>query len=773
MPRSARFLFPSPGAVCFLLLAGLWLLTVDGPWAAEGPAAAETARLEEVFNGFYRVGLDLDHPLHVENLAFQKDAMDLTLKSGTLYFAQPFEGVITGAYFSGQGTVKVTLPNATEKKSLKRWTGKDTFDEPITEAVLRFDDGSEKVLSDAKAGGTPVKDAQGSWEAHSKVDYNSGDFQLDFMESRLGNVKNHDFLYLEARTADNRKIYFGHMPGNRVENALLGEKSGGAAGKRLYEPWSSFHKRSDYDGKGNYNLMPEADDKHAAALRNVDMTVEIPNTKSVLIDALVTVESLTEGLKLLRFDLVNNLDASSWDEKGRPVTVTRVADASGADLPYVHKWHQLLVLLPKPLSRGEKTQIRVGITEDTIIQLTLRSYWIYTTYSWFPQMGDHGGRYTFDWKVKIAKPLKAAGSGELVREWEEGKMNCGEWRSTVPVMFPSFIFGEFVTTDGVYQREAPGSGEVALRLYAVRGGSGGPALKPENILYNVQQGIKAYESLFGPFPSPDLDITEMAQGLGFSQSPPGVLFLSGVMSGTGGGGRADQVLFHELAHQYWGTQVGWVASEDDWISESWAEYSAGLITEGIDPKKFAAMRKDWKKFAAESEHEATIATAYRSEWRLGLLYSKGPYVVHMLRSWMGWEKFAKLVGNIQSKYKGRNINTDTLAREASSLMGYDMFPFFDQWIRGTGIPKVHYSWTAAPDADGKVLVTIKTRQEDKENFKVLLVPIAFDFGKEKPVVVSKPIVSAESEIKIKVPMTPKDVRLDEEASQLADFIHDK
>jgi aminopeptidase N len=140
---------------------------------------------------------------------------------------------------------------------------------------------------------------------------------------------------------------------------------------------------------------------------------------------------------------------------------------------------------------------------------------------------------------------------------------------------------------------------------------------------------------------------------------------------------------------------------------------------------------------------------------------------------MGWEKFAKLVGNIQSKYKGRNINTDTLAREASSLMGYDMFPFFDQWIRGTGIPKVHYSWTAAPDADGKVLVTIKTRQEDKENFKVLLVPIAFDFGKEKPVVVSKPIVSAESEIKIKVPMTPKDVRLDEEASQLADFIPDK
>src|SRR4030095_544210 len=120
-----------------------------------------------------------------------------------------------------------------------------------------------------------------------------------------------------------------------------------------------------------------------------------------------------------------------------------------------------------------------------------------------------------------------------------------------------------------------------------------------------------------------------------------------------------------------------------------------------------------------------------------------------------------------------DINTDTVARQASSLMGYDMFPFFDQWIRGTGIPKVHYTWSSAPEADGKVLVTIKTRQEDKENFKILMVPISFDFGKESPAVVSKPIVAAESEIKVKVPVAPKEVRLDDDGTQLADFIHDK
>src|SRR5207342_2749297 len=122
----------------------------------------------------------------------------------------------------------------------------------------------------------------------------------------------------------------------------------------------------------------------------------------------------------------------------------------------------------------------------------------------------------------------------------------------------------------------------------------------------------------------------------------------------------------------------------------------------------------------------TISTAYRSgnarypdAWT-ALLYDKGPCVLHMLRTWMGWEKFTQYMSTLQTKYRNTNINTDTLAREASKTLGYDMFPFFDQWVRGRGIPKVHYSWTIAPDTGGKQIVTLRLRQEDAENFKILM-----------------------------------------------------
>ena len=267
----------------------------------------------------------------------------------------------------------------------------------------------------------------------------------------------------------------------------------------------------------------------------------------------------------------------------------------------------------------------------------------------------------------------------------------------------------------------------------------------------------------------------MANFVGFAQSPPGILLLNWVMGGAGGGGLADQVIFHELAHQWWGNQVGWVGPEDDWISESWAEYGAGLMTQAINPKKFQEKLKEWKQDAETWDKEGAISSAWHARdgrARTALLYSKGPYVVHMLRSWMGWEKFSKLTSSIQSKYRNQEINTDTLAREATAIMGYDMFPFFDQWVRDQGIPKIHYTWSVAPDSEGKFIVTVRLRQEDQENFKYMMIPLFFDFGKDKPVVVTKPFVKPDFEVQIRVPTRPADVRIDDDATQLADFIKD-
>jgi hypothetical protein len=93
-------------------------------------------------------------------------------------------------------------------------------------------------------------------------------------------------------------------------------------------------------------------------------------------------------------------------------------------------------------------------------------------------------------------------------------------------------------------------------------------------------------------------------------------------------------------------------------------------------------------------------------------------------------------------------------------------------VRDRGVPRVHYSWSSATDAEGKQVVTIKARQEDEANAKILMVPIALDFGKGAPTIVPKPILKAQAEIQLRVPALPKSVVLDPDETQLAVFIPD-
>jgi hypothetical protein len=776
--------------------------TQAAPQIATAPPITTREEMEAEFDQFYKVGLDLERPLAVHNLKLRRDTMDMTLTDGTVWLAQPIGGRITGAYFHGAGSIKVTIPNAIDRKLFAQTNGSPSLDVSIDEAVLRFDDATDKELLTAGKPGAAAGSPNETWVDREHIGYNTTDLQMEYLENRLSNLAYASFFVADIHTGKDW-LQFRHRGRQRMEDMLLHEEALGAAGKRYYTYLANFHKAQDYDAKGNYDLMPESDAKDPILERDVTMTVEIPNTKGLTIDARITIEAAREGVRGVRFNFDNNIDAVYWYETGRPVTTDLVADADGRPLQFLHKCHELLVILPKPLAKGEKTVVQVKATEDTIVQLTDRSYSIYTDADWYPKIGYYGGSHTIDWTVKIAKPLRATGTGDLVKEWDEGNLNCARWKSDTPVSLASFIFGDFKVTDGAYKRPAPGTGEVGLHLYTIQGGSEHFKGNTQNVLYNIGEGIKTYETIYGAIPVAQLDIAEMAHYQGFAQSPAGVLMVSSVVKGgtveededgnervvnieeqgglgkLGGGGTGDQFVFHELAHQWWGHQIAPVDREDDWISESWAEYSAGMMIDAIDKSRFALMRGKWKQRAIEVDPAGTIATAFRSNskqfpnGRQKLLYDKGPYVVHMLRTWMGWEKFVQYVSMIQSKYKGTAINTDTLAREASKVLGYDMFPFFDQWVRDKGIPKVHYSWSAASDSEGKQVITIKTHQEDAANPKILMVPIALEFGKGAPTVVPKLILKAEADIQLRVPSQPKSVVLDPDDTQLAVFIPDQ
>jgi hypothetical protein len=86
-----------------------------------------------------------------------------------------------------------------------------------------------------------------------------------------------------------------------------------------------------------------------------------------------------------------------------------------------------------------------------------------------------------------------------------------------------------------------------------------------------------------------------------------------------------------------------------------------------------------------------------------IVYSKGSWIIHMLREMLRQNgaknpdaRFIALLQTLVTKYAYRALSTDDLRHEVEAVMtpgmdlegGHSMEWFFEEWVRGTGIP--HY-----------------------------------------------------------------------------------
>ncbi|HEX9427085.1 MAG TPA: hypothetical protein VGA64_04805, partial [Candidatus Polarisedimenticolia bacterium] len=135
------------------------------PPAGAGPAAPASGGADVVkdrdaiFDAFYKTGLETGTAYPVTNLAIKKDSMTLLLKQGTLFLMKPIAGEVTGAAFVGDGEASMTPPNRSVRFMLNKYSGAELLKEPFSEAVLRFSDGTARLLL-AQAKPDPAGSAQ-------------------------------------------------------------------------------------------------------------------------------------------------------------------------------------------------------------------------------------------------------------------------------------------------------------------------------------------------------------------------------------------------------------------------------------------------------------------------------------------------------------------------------------------------------------------------------------------------------------------------------------
>jgi aminopeptidase N len=107
-------------------------------------------------------------------------------------------------------------------------------------------------------------------------------------------------------------------------------------------------------------------------------------------------------------------------------------------------------------------------------------------------------------------------------------------------------------------------------------------------------------------------------------------------------------------------------------------------------------------------------------WR-AITYGKGSWILQMLRRRMGDQRFYAMLGDIAKRYDHASITTDQFRQAAAQLLppkseDPTLEGFFDQWVYGTGIPTLKFSYALKGQAPALKLVGTLTQTGVDDDF---------------------------------------------------------
>ena len=106
-----------------------------------------------------------------------------------------------------------------------------------------------------------------------------------------------------------------------------------------------------------------------------------------------------------------------------------------------------------------------------------------------------------------------------------------------------------------------------------------------------------------------------------------------------------------------------------------------------------------------------VKMEYRSPMDLffdGTIYPGGAARLHLLRGWIGEEKFKEAVAHYLEHNAYESVETKQFRASVEAVTGRSWFDWFDQWLYQPGYPELRVQW--ANQGDGKLMVTVEQVQ---------------------------------------------------------------
>ena len=294
--------------------------------------------------------------------------------------------------------------------------------------------------------------------------------------------------------------------------------------------------------------------------------------------------------------------------------------------------------------------------------------------TFFPVNDHPSDKASYTFRVTVPEPYEVAANGVLTETIDQGE-------STTFVFEARDLMASYLATVSIDEFDIETSQSpngVPIRNYY-------PTGSPDNVRDPFErQGemLDYFSEIFGMYPFEVYGAIVVDTNIGAALETQTLSTFGKEIADPSNAERAEGVVAHELAHQWFGNSVSLEDWRDIWLNEGFATYADGLWTEHTRGREAL---DDWIRevYAAVSDNREQMSPP--GEPSANSLFNPGVYYwgalsLHALRLEVGDEVFFNILKTYHERFTGGNARTADFIAVAEEVSGQELSAFFDSWL---------------------------------------------------------------------------------------------